>query len=750
MKHNKLITIYILFIITLTTQALSANAPSYSSIKNAIDTASTVLGTQLPGGNMASALSAVPSTTRAILTLNPNTIMQSLAIEEMNHPERQDEIYSLINRYQAIRSAINGDPSHWNTLNSNQNKNNTINQNSNTQPVSSSINPAEEESNMNDHLSLLHKRLAELQANTSSIEQQMNSNILRITSVINTTRQTADMLKIDSSITEIKRIDELHHSLNNIFNELFKIKYNLKNSYSQIVNLINLAKARKRICKDSQDSSFISNSYAQAKSLLKDAEASYNKALTLSGKFQQLKAELDSEYAAARNARQNALDDYNNRIRDFVITLQNLENDIDSLKHSITKNCQNLTTKTETLKTDITESKNYYTPLFPNSENTYNTLLSRTYILLANIDRIKADIGGISSKFKNNIIKLKDKSPDEPVNITTKESETIINEIDSLFTEIQNLIDSLRQIINANSNLNNGCSSKNIQDNTKSNTSNDSQTTNSQEPQNDLTPSTQTENILIFGGLTICGPTVLKQGQRVTYIACDAEGKPYTSTEEFKWYSSRDNLLSLGDSSNAVNAVGFKKGKLFIMLKHEGLNAFLDIEIKPEITNDSNTKDSLFNSKGGRQDNATNKSDDDCDSCDDKTDENDNSTTTDINSKCNSILNQLVNAINSGKPHKALALRNSAIIEGCNIDVEVVNNYINQLITMNNTAVIREQQHSINQQNILLLQNILNNLNQINNTKKPHNHSHNNSNESKTSDFEKIKNFGNASKQGSW
>ena len=84
-----------------------------SALKDAVDVLITAASSQSVDPGMASALSAVPGTTRAMITENSNAKMVAINEAMMAYPNREQELKILLDRYHAILAANTGDSSHW-------------------------------------------------------------------------------------------------------------------------------------------------------------------------------------------------------------------------------------------------------------------------------------------------------------------------------------------------------------------------------------------------------------------------------------------------------------------------------------------------------------------------------------------------------------------------------------------------------------------------------------------------------------
>ncbi len=779
MRYPK-ISLYIIFMIYFSAiSTYSADDDlSFNTIKKHLDTAlevaSTAAGTQLPGGHMATALSAIPAATTQYLRTDTYTKMQSLTIEALDHPEKFEECYNLINRYQAINSALTGDPTRWIEIVDNNRKKN---QSSGTPKSPSQTDDDDEQENMryqfkhfNSTLDKLNSRLNLLQstaaAHISSMESQLQSlNLMH--STLDSGKKILTTFNIDQDIQNLKNKSYR-------LNQLLKI---VEKNRAEIIRKISSATTRKHNCSSDADSTFVKTAFQECQAALSELRTS------------EAEAELISQYAideynniiekiTAINQKRN---NYNTECRKTLTSIQqltaNIHSALNAIENEATSENSAIGSELTVLKNEIADSSAYYTNLFPTSSSfysQYNSRLTAVKTRLSNVYRnILYKIQSIRNKLSANGKFAADALQPYSPSLADINPEMI----KKLTAQISNILQEAENLMASNSALQNGCTpeipdSPPADDSTSNDYTNDknhnTDSDTAQQPQ-DSTPVTDNNNqmILVFGGLTIAGPTSITVGEGLTLIACDASGRPYPSDGSFKWNNYGNDLLSLGDHSNAVSGVGFKPGKVMVQLNHEGMYAYIDIEIKEadnqpdsEDKAQDNNEQSIFTSKGGDQnqdatDTSTNSGGADlCTSCDDDTSA-DNQKFNFISPKCGEIMEKLVNAIRLGNINLALHLRNLAIAESCNINVQAANNYINQLIHNQQLVQHQHQQTSRNSQNLLILQNIINSLNHIKSTSgdhhKPSNHHHHDADsDTKSYNYDKLRNYGNALSGGSW
>lgn len=104
------------------------------------------------------------------------------------------------------------------------------------------------------------------------------------------------------------------------------------------------------------------------------------------------------------------------------------------------------------------------------------------------------------------------------------------------------------------------------------------------------------------GGLVIVGNTTITAGKGVSYIACDAAGKPYPASASYIWHSMSEDVLVLANSGNPASGSAIKEGKATIYLSYDGIQAYLDVTIRPgKEDKEGGEKKPLFSSAGGEK-----------------------------------------------------------------------------------------------------------------------------------------------------
>ncbi len=779
MKYLK-VSMYVLVMIYFSTISIPAadDDLSFNTIKKhldtALDVASTAAGTQLPGGHMATALSAIPAATTQYLRTDTNTKMQSLAIEAMDHPEKFEECYNLINRYQAINSALGGQPERWiKIIDDNRKKN----QSSGPKKTPSQTDDDNEQENMQYQFKYFDGRLNKINSQLDQLNSTTTARISSLEAQLESIKSMGAALDSAKKVINTVNIDQEIQNLKNKSSRLNQLLKNAEKSRAEISRKISSAKTHKVNCTSEADSTFIKTTFEQCEATLSELRSCKSEADMVSRyaieEYNQLKDKIND----INEQRKNYNNESSNTAKNIQQLIDSISATLNSIESDTTAKNTAISSDLTTLKNEIAESFVYYTNLFPASKTFYSQYNVRLTALKTRLADIYRTILNKIRNIRSTLSKYNNVAPDPLQPYTPKQSDINPEKLNRIVSQITTILQDAENLVQANSLLQQGCTPKPADtataedinsdesnedtDNSDTNTDQTNQTTQPQDTSN-----TDTQQILVFGGLTIAGPASITVGDGITLIACDATGRPYPSDGSFKWNNYRNDILSLGNNSNAVSGVGFKAGKVMVQLNHEGMYAYIDIEIKeadnsanPDEDSQNTDEQSVFTSKGGNQnptgsDTGTQDADI-CTSCDD-----DNATGSQsinfTNSKCAEIMQKLVNAIRSGNINNALHLRNLAIAESCNLNVQAANNYINQLIHNQQIVQHQHQQNVRNNQNMIILQNIINTLNNVKNNSgshhKPESHHHHDASgsDSKTYNYDKLRNYGNALPGGSW
>lgn len=351
---------------------------------------------------------------------------------------------------------------------------------------------------------------------------------------------------------------------------IMRFSAEVKAGESLVEETVNIAKNRFSTCKTAVDKAFINSTYnvgqkyfVETKSALSNANTSLESLANILDVIEQLNIEIKESASETNRGLPN---DYYKLVKADDIC-------INTLKANISPT---LDTKLTKLKQEIIATKQNYSQ-YPNEIQVFDTLITRSNT-----------INNTKHISENEIESLERRNLKDGLALTSLprrgEQELIpcisIKPSIERVKEAEGLHFNALLILQDNKHLAGACAKQNtpaVVVATSPSTIPPVPSTASVTSQASTTAPSTASNII--GGLVIAGPSELTEGDGVAYIATDREGKPYTSGS-FSWNHSREDLMSLGHSGNPVSGVGFKAGKLTIIMHYDGATVFKDVTIK--------------------------------------------------------------------------------------------------------------------------------------------------------------------------
>ncbi len=638
------------------------------NLQNAVDIFLTAVGSQSLDPGLSTALGAAPGVITRGISAKCHQNMQRITIKLMDNPANSNQLMEERNRYQAIDSAINGDPYPLRKLIKERNKKIA------DQKKKKKLEEREEEKDsMLFQLDQYRKKIDKLKALKDKILKDGQFALDIVGSSLRDVKDIRDELKQDevvrSSLTD--RGDNLCVEVRSLNQKLEDLAVAVADGEALVSTKISLAKERNANCKTAEDGLFVKNNYLAAQKALatikKAKEAAFAYLLEINIKLEQIKK---------INKESNNHDGYKwqELIQKQKNYLEQIPRYLDQLEAGL-QDAKEFPAKVQDLKLKIEDSKKYYTQHFPKSIVDYDRLISElssiqlTYVTgsvwLSDLqDKYHREEMASSGLSRNSTRGGRGALPSVSC-ISNKAVKAVMDEINETFFRAV-------FVIKASKYLSNGCQSSSSVPPVPEKAI-DLPAAGGDLP--NIPPSTTTSSNppvkSTLGGLIIAGPTRITVGQGVSYVACDGDGQPYT-TGTFLWNHSREDILVLPRSGNPVAGTAFKPGKVTMFVKYEGMKAYLDIEIKAK-------EESLFSSSGGEED------------TDDENnlfsssggEESDNGAEAQpgnqFKQKCNDLVDLIVWSLNRHDVNNAQSYTNQAVALGCDVNTAKVDQVVAQI-----------------------------------------------------------------------
>jgi len=588
MKHAKLLLLLIYPIIFHFLYSENSppaqNHPDAQTISDAVDFLVAAIGTQNPDPVMSTVLSAAPDTIRSVITFNANTNMQTLTLAIQDNPDKEQELLETRNKYQAILSAISGDPTQWKAIC----KAAQAKQKQRQNQAQSQESPAQEEKDSLDiQLGLFEKRVTALESERKSFPDfsKWGSKISDLNRKAN--HVCAEIGQVYFRIEQfLKAVAIYGEELREIESEMQREETYCKTLETTVVQAIQAALIRADNCKTQEDKNFVKSRYT-------DAQIAFN---TLTAKLERVNdllvgaAEKIDQINASVQETEKFFKESNLKVLKykFYRTFNAFDTELINWKRKL-GGVSLFNEKTLKLKSEISEAKSYYQDLFPNTSLQFDALIHRLDRLLiepSSATEMKARFEQYSQELKKTRSEyLKDKSPFRwdllPSEAPKLESlKKIQEEVEAL-----HVLSALK--IDGNKALADGCECEDdsaspaddVDEDNRS--SHSSSTTDSAEMDNTTTTAEPSD------GIHITGPSTITAGKWVEFKAVNDSGALYTDPSVLQWTKTRDDLLVIRNGQNPTLASGFKAGTAFIIVIHSGLqqSAMHAVKIRAEVPN---------------------------------------------------------------------------------------------------------------------------------------------------------------------
>lgn len=391
--------------------------------------------------------------------------------------------------------------------------------------------------------------------------------------------------------------------IKNIQKKIIDLYDAVEDGEALITSRLNSAKDRADNCTADEDSVFIKNNYYAAKTAFKIMKAAKDSAdkenLELNVKLEQIK-KINSELSNHdKHAWKKSRDDHGELIQETEQHLGKLEKGIGNFKE--------FNEKINKLKKEIIDSKDYYAQYFTEAITEYDVLLGEIEKLTPNYITSIAELDDLYQKHKEakSALRIPSRANSRILNgppplincISSEKSGEVVEKINEIYYRTF-------LVLEANQHLQNGCDKKESDTQPPDDPETDTDLGSDETKSNTSTESEASNQIDTSGGLRIAGPSVIYVDNRTAFTATDASGKPYPADSGgFVWKTTMESLMTISSSGNPTGASAFKPGPCMILVKYNGMSAWLDVTIKPKEadTEDSNAAgdENLFSFEGG-------------------------------------------------------------------------------------------------------------------------------------------------------
>ena len=559
------------------------------TISDAVDFLVAAIGTQNPEPVMSTVLSATPDAIKSVITFNSNTNMQTLALAIMDEPDREQELLEVMNRYQAILSAINGDNSQWKRICA---ASQADRQRKNTAGRSRDSTAQEEKDSLDFQLDWLEEQTSRLEAEKSGFPDFSRWNYKIEHMFLEATDLQYQRANYKIRIEQYLKSGEFYVGELNDIQARMESELQLGATLeSSIIAAIEAALLRAQRCETSADDRFIMDRYREAKvalqtlntklnlmnELLKLAAEKTEQIKTLNKELEKLYFEREWDELAPRFYKS-----YNEYDLEFY-RLRERSGDVSTFNRKVQK-----------LQREISDSRSYYEPLFPNTSIQFEILSQRLEEILFDEAAIAAIRKTVGEKFQ-----LLKAAREEFLNNQSVLAWNVLrvefpplNSFKDRYEEVEALHFLAVTKMKANTALANGCPEETGEGSTSEesgNEENDGLTSTEEGP---LSDSGDTENIITFDRPTeqdimISGPSTIIAGEWVEFTARNGNGVIYPDPSVLNWTKTRDELVTIQNGKNPTLASAFKAGMAQFIVVHTGLqkSAMHTVTIKARVPN---------------------------------------------------------------------------------------------------------------------------------------------------------------------
>lgn len=629
------------------------------------------IGTQVPDitGGMASALGTAPEVTKRYISQKCHTQMQSIENELMDNrfsPKRLLELNELYIRAQAMNSAINGNPKPLIDFEKDKAKKMQEREKERQKKLRE-----DEKEHIEMSIELLQEELNKLKALIAKNDQegiinynQIKGNLGKAFGILTDDKNIADEINNYENICSVFVAEG-----NQLCNEATSLQSKIQELYRVLVDdeaimneKINQAIATTANCTSPADNNFVKTSYQEAVAVFATSEnareEAFNYYVDINIRFKQINTinkSLDSLY--------NYIDLYlllnkdNDRYNKLNSLLKPMPKQLEQLEFGM-EEAKNFPDKIQKLEKNIEDARAAYDlTTFSEYEAKFNQLINDAGLLqpspyVVNLATL-SDLYDEHNKYELNASYLSnDRHREKTINrhaISCFPIESTEIELD----RIEEVLFGERLLLKTNERLRKGCVPVPTPTTQNDSTTKPATANNPPPPKPTTnTNTTQKPEKSTFGGLAIGGPSQITVGKGTQFIALDAAGDPYSNTGDFHWMSSREDLMFM---SNSGNALGLKSGYATIILKYDGVTKYKDVEI---IENDNIAENTFSNnedSNGGDSNNNSHKE------------------------KCDELIALISIYLNIPDINLARSTANKAVAYGCNLNIGELNNAIAQI-----------------------------------------------------------------------
>jgi hypothetical protein len=609
MKLRHLFFIILLMIFSLLPpDSLRAANPEIQKIRDAIDVLIAAVSSHSVDPGISTALNTVSDPTRTIITFNAHQKMQTITLEIDDHPEQENELLTLLDKYQAINDAIIGRPARWlkyvaaarkqqpatqTTNNSNMTRNllqqTRIDDLDNMRFAFSGYERSLDE--INDKIELLQKKLDPVQKRLNQVTPDM----------VNFQRKLAKILTL---LSEGKQTCE---TATNLYQKMVDLKKSIVAGEEIIAGRIDKIRKMLADCTAPGVRNKLRADYQAAVSTLEIMQ----KALRAMPETElQLKLELARIDKLNKQLKTHNSATFSQEMQNYLDQLDRFKQDRSYLLLDWPKEAKQLESEMTKLKNQIRNDKAYFSPQFPSSSGDFDKYVARVDALrlpyvaasllndsidrsITKFDSTPLTYLSIQNLLKKQSLRIDCQQKDTPVDNLSDKANAAFFRATLAIRDNESCLTACNE---PESPLENPVEQNQLPDTRDTETS-------PALPSVSALPPLDSE---IDNGLIIAGPSEVEVGQGLSFIACDAMGSPYQNGD-FSWNITREDLMSLTRSGNPAGGAAFKEGTVTIIVHHNGMTAFLDIKIIPRqnlADMQTGTSQPTFNISGVDRDHA--------------------------------------------------------------------------------------------------------------------------------------------------